>query len=150
VDAPPYDPSAINNLVDNALTKDVVAVPEVSHNVTPSIPNLSVTPVTQGNISPNPVEEDPAFSPTSPPPKSTKWDSLPKREPSSRSRKPTTRYGLFAIDDAISLSTNYHLVFVAVANEPRTYHETLQSPYSKQWEQAIQSEYAQLKKLGVF
>jgi len=46
VDAPPYDPGAINNLVDNVLTKDVVAVLEVSHNVTPSIPDPSVTPVT--------------------------------------------------------------------------------------------------------
>ena len=150
VDAPPYDPGAINNLVDNALIKDMVAVLEVSYDVTPSIPDLSVAPVTQGDISPNPVEEDPAFSPTSPLPKSTKWDSLPKREPSSRPRKPSIRYGLFAIDDAIFLSTNHHLAFVAVANEPRTYDEALQSPYSKQWEQAIQSEYAQLKKLGVF
>jgi len=66
VDAPPYDPSTINNLVDNALTKDAVAVPEMSHDVTPSIPDPSITSVTQGDISPSPVEEDPAFSSTSP------------------------------------------------------------------------------------
>jgi len=46
VDALPYNPGAIDNLVDNALTKDMVAVPEVSHNVTLSIPDPSVAPVT--------------------------------------------------------------------------------------------------------
>jgi len=72
VDAPPYDPGAINILVDNTLTKDVVAVLEVSHNVTPSIPDPSIAPVTQGDTSSNPVEENPVFSPTFPPKKSTK------------------------------------------------------------------------------
>ena len=46
VGALPYNPGAINNLVNNILTKDVVVVPEVSHDVTPSIPDLSVAPVT--------------------------------------------------------------------------------------------------------
>ena len=41
-----YNSGAINNLVDNTLTKDVVAVLEVSHDVTPSIPDPSVAPVT--------------------------------------------------------------------------------------------------------
>ena len=46
VGALPYNPGAINNLVNNVLTKDVVVVPEVSYDVTPSIPDLSVAPVT--------------------------------------------------------------------------------------------------------
>jgi len=150
VDAPPYDPGAVNNLIDSALAKDVVAVPEVSHNVTPSISDPPITPVTQDDVSPNLVKENPTVSSISTPLKSTEWDSLPKRELSSHSCKPPTRLGLFAINDAVSLNTNHHLAFVAVANEPHTYQEALQSPYSKQWEQAIQSEYAQLQKLGVF
>jgi len=109
-------------LVDNALTKDVVAVPEMSHNVTSPIPDLSVVSITQGDISPSPIKENPVFSAIFPPQKSTKWDSLPKR-------KPSTHYGLFAINDAISLSTNHHLAFVTVANKLCTCHKALQSPY---------------------
>jgi len=102
-----------------------------------------MSPLTQSKRTP----QSPLFLP---PLKSTKWDSLPKRELSSHSHKPPIRLGLFTINDAVSLNTNHHLAFVVIANEPCTYQEALQSPYSKQWEQAIQSEYAQLQKLGVF
>jgi len=40
--------------------------------------------------------------------------------------------------------------FVVVANEPHSFLEALQSPYSKQWEDAIKSEFRQLQKAGVF
>ena len=39
---------------------------------------------------------------------------------------------------------------IAVTREPKTYQETIQLPYSKQWEQAVKFEYAQLQKLGIF
>ena len=69
IDAPPYDPGAVNNLVDSALAKNVVAVPEVSHNVTPSISDPPITPVTQDNVSFNPVKENPTVSSIFTPPK---------------------------------------------------------------------------------
>jgi len=37
MDAPLYDPGAVNNLVDSTLTKDVVVVPELSYNMRPRI-----------------------------------------------------------------------------------------------------------------
>ena len=85
VNAPPYDPGAVNNLVDSTLTKNVVAVPELSYDVTLSISNPSIVPITQDDISSNPIEEDPLFSPIFPLSKSTKQDSLSKREPFSQS-----------------------------------------------------------------
>jgi len=72
VDAPPYDPSTVNNLVDSVLAKDVVAVPEVSHDVTPFISDPPITPVTQDDVSPNPVKENPTVFSISTPLKSTK------------------------------------------------------------------------------
>ena len=39
---------------------------------------------------------------------------------------------------------------IAVTREPKTYQEAIQLPYSKQWEQAVKFEYAQLQKLGIF
>ena len=46
--------------------------------------------------------------------------------------KPVEYYGLLAINDAISLGGSVNLIFIAVTNEPRTYHEVLCSPYSSE------------------
>jgi len=54
-----------------------------------------------------------------------------------------------AISDVTTLG-NVNFAFIAIAKEPKTYQEAIHSPHSKQWEQAIKSEFAQLQKLGVF
>jgi len=54
-----------------------------------------------------------------------------------------------AIDDITTLG-NVNFAFIAIAEKPKTYQEAIYSPHSKQWEQAIKSEFAQLQKLGVF
>ena len=49
-----------------------------------------------------------------------------------------------AIDDITTLG-NVNFAFIAIAEEPKTYQEAIHSPHSKQWEQAIKSEFAQLQ-----
>ena len=64
--------------------------------------------------------------------------------------KPATCYRLLAINDAISLGDSVNLTFIAVTNEPRTYCKALCSSYSSEWEYAIEAEYTQLLKAGIF
>jgi len=40
-----YDPGTVNNLVDSALVKDVVAILEVNYNITSPISNPSIAPM---------------------------------------------------------------------------------------------------------
>jgi len=82
--------------------------------------------------------------------KPLKWNNLPKRNASNHTWKPPERYALLSTDNAIIINNSLNLGFVAVANEPRSFQEALQSPYSKQWEEAIQSKFRQLQTAGVF
>jgi len=50
----------------------------------------------------------------------------------------------------VTILGNVNFTFIAVAKESKTYQETIYFPHSKQWEQAIKSEFAQLQKLNVF
>ena len=47
-------------------------------------------------------------------------------------RKPAEHYGLLTINDAISLGGSVNLIFIAIANEPRTYCKVLYSSYSSE------------------
>jgi len=58
-------------------------------------------------------------------------------------------YGLLAINNAISLGGFVNLIFIAITNKPRTYHEVLCSLYSSEWKHAIEAEYIQLLKVDV-
>ena len=60
------------------------------------------------------------------------------------------KYRYLSINDAVTINKDVNLVFVTMANELHTYYEALQSSHSKQWENAIKSESAQLKKAKVF
>ena len=120
---------------------------ESSHNISeiPTVPSTDC-PTTPTNNEPNHI---PAASPLASK-KPLKWNNLPKRDASNRTQKPPERYALLSTDNAIAINDSLNLGFVAVANEPRSFQEALQSPYSKQWEEAIQSEFHQLQTAGVF
>ena len=64
--------------------------------------------------------------------------------------KPAECCRLLAINDAISLGGSVNLTFIVIENEPRTYCKALCSPYSSEWEHAIEAEYTQLLKADVF
>jgi len=55
-----------------------------------------------------------------------------------------------AINDDITLDDSVNLTFIAVINEPITYHKALCSLYSSEWKHAIESEYTQLLKSDIF
>jgi len=60
------------------------------------------------------------------------------------------KYKYLSINNAVTINKDVNLVFVTMANKLYTYYEALQSSHSKQWENAIKSESAQLKKAKVF
>ena len=82
--------------------------------------------------------------------KTSKWDYLSKRDVLICVHKLVEYYGLLAINDAISLGSFVNLIFIAIANKPRTYYEVLCSSYSSEWKHAIEAEYIQLLKADVF
>ena len=60
------------------------------------------------------------------------------------------KYGYLSIDDTVTINKSVNLIFIAMANELCIYYEVLQSPYLKQWKNAIKSEFVQLKKAKIF
>ena len=68
---------------------------------------------------------------------------------SSHEQKPTNRYALLSVNDTVT-NGGLNVTFVAIASEPKTYLEAMQSTHLKQWELAVYTEFAQLQKLGVF
>jgi hypothetical protein len=83
----------------------------------------------------------------------SKWASLPLREPSTRLRKDTAHHGVPATEEEIVEAENRrieHRAYVVYASEPRSYQEAISSPHSKQWEKAMSDEFEQLKRTGTF
>jgi len=138
VDNSPTSSKDINDLVNNAIAKDSAISPIPEDN---SPPSLDISPS-------NPLKKDtPATDPATDDLTNTLFPPALCR--SGCERKIPSRFALTTIDD-ISTCDNSNIAFIAVAGEPKTYQEAIQSPHSKQWEQAVKFEYAQLQKLGVF
>jgi hypothetical protein len=97
---------------------------------------------------------DPTPNVISPPHKSSKYNTLPPRKPSSRVRNAPIRYGVEAtpddVDAAINTKAIYAQVFIAYMGDPPSYQHTLSTPHSKEWEAALKSKYNQLINTGTF
>jgi len=137
--SPPLE--SIDKLVDNAISTD-----SISPSISASNPTKVHLPESHSSTPPlEPVKE-----PLSPPPapkKVSKWQSLPKREPSSRNHQLSTK---FHDKDQSTYLSNTAFAFVTTMLEPRTLREALLSPHSKQWEKAVESKFNQLVKAKVF
>ena len=81
------------------------------------------------------------------PKKVSKWQNLPKREPSSRNCQLPAK---FHNKDQSAYLSNAVFAFVAMTSEPRTLKKVLLLSCSKQWEKAINSKFNQLVKAKVF
>jgi len=141
IDNIPPPPESIDNLVDNAISTDSIS-PSIS---TPD-PSKVALPESRPSTPPSPAMKE-MLSPPLAPKKASKWLSLPKREPSSRNRQPPTK---FNDENQFTYLSNTTFAFISTTSEPRTLKEALLSPHSKQWEKAIESEFNQLVKAGVF
>jgi hypothetical protein len=99
-------------------------------------------------------EPDPTPNIISPPQKSSKYDTLPPREPSSRVRYAPIWYGVEAtpddVDAAINAKAIHAQAFIAYTGDPPSYQHVLSTPHSKEWEAALKSEYDQLINTGTF
>jgi hypothetical protein len=97
---------------------------------------------------------DPTPNVISPPHKSSKYDTLPPREPSSQVRNAPIWYGVEAtpddVDAAINAKAVHAQVFIAYMGDPPSYQHALSTPHSKEWEAALKSEYDQLINTGTF
>jgi len=150
----------VDKFVDDALTKENVTVvaqsnSEPTHIVSDTIPTNVVDqddipeiacPIT-------PINNVTSKVPSDLPPiqkKTSKWDYLLRRDVSMHVHKLAEHYWLLTINDAISLGGSVNLIFIAIANKPRTYCKVLYFPYSSEWKCAIEAEYTQLLKAGVF
>jgi len=123
----------LNNLIDNAINKEADQQDPQS--------NCKIPTVLSTDCPTTPTHHKPNLIPTAPPSapkKSLKWNNLSKRDVSNHIQKPLEQYALLSIDNAITINDSLNLGFVIVANEPQSFQEALQSPYSKQWEEAIQ------------
>jgi len=152
IGAPTVSTGDLNNFIDDAINRE--ANQRDTHQDSKSSHNISEIPTVPSTNCPiTPTNDEPNHIPAAPPPapkKSLKWNNLPKRDTSNRTQKPPERYALLSTDNTIAINDSLNLGFVAVANEPQSFQEALQSPYSKQWEEAIQSEFRQLQTAGVF
>jgi len=92
-----------------------------------------------------PVKE--LLLPLSAPKKVSKWQSLPKREPSSQNRQLLAK---FHDEDQSAYLSNTAFAFVTTMSEPRMLKKALLSPHLKQWEKAVEFEFNQLVKAKVF
>jgi hypothetical protein len=99
-------------------------------------------------------EPDPTPSIVSPPQISSKYNTLPPREPSSRVRNALIRYGVEAtpddVDAAINAKAVHAHVLIAYTGDPPSYQHVLSTPHSKEWEAVLKSEYNQLINTGTF
>jgi transposase InsO family protein len=122
LDLPTSSSDAINDLVDSAVDQDDDDQEPINDEL--------ITPV---------IDPTPKIPPA--PTKSKKWEDLPLREPSSRERRPTKRFGE---DEA------HHVAFLTINGEPNNYVEMKESLISDKWMEAVVKEYHQLKSMGVF
>jgi len=145
--------TGINDLVDNAIAKDkgfstILSHHELTSDVSEFIP-MSTDPAQPTTPVNNTNDNDPPIPPPVPR-KALKWENLPKRDPSSRTRKPPEQYAPATTGNNITTSGSTNFAFITVANEPHSYEEAIHSPHLKQWESTIESEFCQLQKAGVF
>ena len=134
-------PESINKLVNNAISTE---------STTPSFsaPDPTKAHLPESCLStppPDPVKELLLIPPA--PKKVSKWQNLPKREPLSQNCQLPAK---FHNEDQSAYLSNTAFAFVATTSEPRTLKEALLSPYLKQWEKAVNSEFNQLVKAKVF
>ena len=112
-----------NKLIDDAISTD---------SISPSISTPDPTKVHLPESHPSTPPLEPVKEPLSPPPtpkKVSKWQSLPKREPSSRNRQLPAK---FHDEDQSAYLSNTAFAFVTTMSEPRMLKEALLSPHSKQ------------------
>jgi len=129
--------------VDNAITK------ESNNPLVPKDDSSSTNLLSLPKISPSDPSKEHTPDTKTMSNNSTNLPFSPALRRSSRERKVPSRFALTTVDGTI-MHGNINTAFIAVAGEPKTYQEAIQSPHSKQWEQAVKYEYAQLQKLGVF
>jgi len=134
-------PESINKLVNDAISTESTT-PSFS---APDPTKVHLPESCPSTLPPEPVKE--LLSIPSAPKKVSKWQNLPKREPLSRNRQLPAK---FHDKDQSAYLSNTAFAFVATTSESRTLKEALLSPYSKQWEKAVNSEFNQLVKAKVF
>jgi hypothetical protein len=80
-------------------------------------------------------EPDPTPDVISPPHKSSKYNTLPPHEPSSRVHNAPIRYGVEAMSDNVDAAINtkaiHAQVFIAYMGDPLSYQHALSTPHSK-------------------
>jgi hypothetical protein len=142
-------PPTENNLMD--LLPDHKPQPSSHPNTpAPSSPTTSTSDFDpEGRFEP-----DPTPNVISPAHKSSKYDTLPPHEPSSRVRNAPIRYGVEAMPDDVDAAINakavHAQVFIAYMGNPPSYQHALSTPHSKEWEAVLKSEYDQLINTGTF
>jgi transposase InsO family protein len=117
---------------------------------TPSVgkPASASTPTSDQSMTPMATPSVPDERPVTPetpremvipsaPKRTKKWESLPPREPSERTRRQTERYG----------EGSGNMAFVA--NYEPTYVEAMESTEATEWQKSLDSEHAQLVRKGV-
>ena len=134
----PANNQDVNTLVNDAIQKDITPFPIPKDNtlLKKSPSPLTVPPFDDAEINSPAKVSGPDEVPNSPP--------LPASRCSGRKQKTPSHFALMAIDDVTTLG-NVNFTFIAIAEEPKTYQEAIHSPHSKQWKQAIKSEFAQLQ-----
>jgi hypothetical protein len=99
-------------------------------------------------------EPDPTPGVVSPPQISSKYNTLPPREPSSRVRNAPIRYSVEATSDNVDAAINAKAIhahaLIAYTGDPLSYQHVLSTPHSKEWEAVLKSEYNQLINTGTF
>jgi len=100
---------------------------------------LTSPPPLQYPATPSPTPPVSLPDPPPAPKKSSKWENLPCREPSSRIRNQAERR-----------EENAHVAFLTINSEPDSYKEMVKSPNKDGWIKAIEKEYQQLEDMGVF
>ncbi|KAG5727486.1 hypothetical protein E4T56_gene11989 [Termitomyces sp. T112] len=130
-------------------------VPEDTANASPApapppivlMPAPTATPPTEAL----PIATKPM--PASAAPKTSKHSNLPSRDHTIHIQHPVKCYGIMPINDDTSEEEHngQHQAYIAFEeNEPRTYHEAMSATCSKQWEEAIATEYQTLQQTGTF
>jgi len=127
--APTVSTGDLNNFIDDAINRE--ANQRDTHQDSESSCNISEIPIVPSTNRPTtPTNDEPNHIPAAPPPapkKSLKWNNLPKRDASNCTQKPPEQYTLLSTDNAIAINDSLNLGFVAVANEPQSFQEALQS-----------------------
>ena len=123
------DPSAktseINDLVDNAITK------ESNNPLVPKDDSSSTNLLSLPKISPSDPSKEHTPDTKTMSNNSTNLLFSPALCHSSQERKAPSRFALTTVDNTI-MHGNINTAFIAVAGEPKTYQEAIQSPHSKQ------------------